>query len=158
MGKIREITKGNVKDYFIYIDTDSVHSLMKYDDAEAYKIGGLKCEMICDACKYLLPKTYIDIGRIEKGYVDNRKKTRQFEIHSKGINIFSIMSKFKGKRVAVKTLDKAMSFGAKYKVLVAMNVKGGKVLLPTYKYLARKELAPQDVVYSNTDGAMLIER
>lgn len=158
MGKIREITKGNVKDYFIYIDTDSVHSLMKYDDAEAYKIGGLKCEMICDACKYLLPKTYIDIGRIEKGYVDNRKDTRQFEIHSKGINIFSIMSKFKGKRVAVKTLDKAMSFGSKYKVLVAMNVKGGKVLLPTYKYLARAELAPQGLVYTNTDGSMLIER
>lgn len=154
MSKIREITKGNVKDYFIYIDTDSVHSLMKYDDAEAYKIGGLKCEMICDACKYLLPKTYIDIGKINKGYVG----IKDFEIHSKGINIFSIMSKFKGKRVAVKTLDKAMSFGAKYKVLVAMNVKGGKVLLPTYKYLARAELAPQDVVYSNTDGAMLIER
>ena len=154
MRKIREITKGNVKEYFIYIDTDSVHSLMKYDDAEAYKIGGLKCEMVCDACKYLLPKTYVDIGKINKGYVG----IKDFEIHSKGINIFSITSKFKGKRVAVKTLDKAMSFGAKYKVLVAMNVKGGKVLLPTYKYLARAELAPQDVVYTNTDGSMLIER
>lgn len=154
MGKIREITKGNVKDYFIYIDTDSVHSLMKYDDAEAYKIGGLKCEMVCDACKYLLPKTYIDIGKINKGYVG----IKGFEIHSKGINIFSIMSKFKGKKVAVKTLDKAMSYGSKYKVLVAMNVKGGKVLLPTWKYLARAELAPKDVVYTNSDGSMLIER
>lgn len=154
MGKIREITKGNVKQYFIYIDTDSVHSLMKYDDADPYKIGGLKCEMICDGCKYLLPKTYIDIGKINKGYVG----IKDFEIHSKGINIFSIMSKFKGKRVAVKTLDKAMSYGSKYKVLVAMNVKGGKVLLPTWKYLARAELAPKDVIYSNADGAMLIER
>lgn len=154
MSKIREITKGNVKEYFIYIDTDSVHSLMKYDNADAYKIGGLKCEMVCDACKYLLPKTYIDIGKINKGYVG----IKGFEIHSKGINVFSIMSKFKGKKVAVKTLDKAMSYGSKYKVLVAMNVKGGKVLLPTYKYLARAELAPKDVVYTNADGAMLIER
>ena len=51
-----------------------------------------------------------------------------------------------------------MSSWAKYKVLVAMNVRGGKVLLPTYKYLARAELAPNDVVYTNADGVMLIER
>lgn len=154
LGKIREITQEQPRKYFIYIDTDSVHSLKEYNDADAFKLGGLKCEMVCDACKYLLPKTYVDVGKIKNGRVG----IKDFEIHSKGINTFSILKKFKGKTTSLKVIDKAMSYGAKYQVLVAMNVKGGKVLLPMYKELARKSLMPTSLVYSNADGAILIER
>ena len=42
-----------------------------------------------------------------------------------------------------------------------MNVKGGKVLIPTLKYIAREELRPKGdddkVVLTNYNGNMLIE-
>ena len=42
-----------------------------------------------------------------------------------------------------------------------MNVQGGKVLIPTLKYLARIELKPQNeddkIVYTNYNGAMFTE-
>ena len=51
-------------------------------------------------------------------------------------------------------------YGAQYICLVAMNVKGGKVLIPTLKYIAREELRPKGddkVVLTNYNGNMLIE-
>ena len=48
-----------------------------------------------------------------------------------------------------------MEYGAKYPVLMAMNVQGGKALVPVYKYLAKP--LGDDVAISNMAGTMLVE-
>ena len=57
----------------------------------------------------------------------------------------------------LRLLDEKMDYGQKYVVLQAMNVKGGKALIPTEKYIARTELAPSCLVSVNGEGEMLIE-
>ena len=128
---------------FVYIDTDSIHAFSNYDKADAYTLGGLKLEAICEAAKYILPKTYIDIERVtNKGrigyYIDKQTKRRvyQYEAHSKGINIAAVKKGFESKLLTIDYINKKFNYGTKYVVLCAMNVKGGKVLVPTYKYLA----------------------
>ena len=169
LSKIREVCradKGEVSKRFVYIDTDSIHAFADYDKADAYTLGGLKLEATCEAVKYLLPKTYVDIERI------NKNGTIEFdsmEIHSKGISVSAIIAalkkKQKGKKNNLPTLrlvDNCIAYGRAYAVLCAMNVKGGKVLLPVEKYLARAELAPTgdgELVYTNYSGnAYLMEK
>ena len=169
LSKIREICaphKGGIRRNFVYIDTDSVHSLVPYDKADAYALGGLKLEAVCDACKYVLPKTYIDVERVNPdGTIDlpdKKGKGGGFEVHCKGINTASFVTelrkKQKGKRKGKATLpliDRKMNYGEKYIVLVAMNVRGGKALLPTEKFLARFEQAPKgdgETYYTNYNG------
>ena len=127
-------------------------------------MGGLKLEATCQAVKYLAPKTYIDIERINK---DGTIDYDAFEIHSKGINLTAVIAdlrkKQKGKRKVKPTLeliDRKIAYGAKYVCLVAMNVRGGKVLLPTEKYIARFELSPREddkVVFTNYEGGVFTE-
>ena len=52
-------------------------------------------------------------------------------------------------------LASKMEYGAKYPVLMAMNVQGGKALVPVYKYLAKP--LGDDVAISNMAGTMLVE-
>jgi len=88
-------------------------------------------------------------------------------VHSKGINLSAIIAdlkkKQKGKKNGRPTLaliDYKINYGAKYICLVAMNVQGGKVLIPTEKYLARLELAPNaddKIVFTNYEGGMFSE-
>lgn len=146
LGKIREICKCPAKE-FVYIDTDSIHAFASYDKADAFKLGGLKLEAECEAVKYIAPKTYIDIEKVSR---DGTVNFQDFEIHSKGISIKAIMDelskKQKGKRKGLPTLrllDDKISYGRKFICLCAMNVRGGKALIPTEKYLARPELAPK---------------
>lgn len=167
LSKIREIcgSNGNViKDTFVYIDTDSIHAFADYDKADAYTLGGLKLEATCEAIKYIAPKTYIDIEKIGK---DGTIDYKNIEIHSKGVSLSAIIAdlkkKQKGKKKGKPTLallDKKIAYGAQYVCLCAMNVQGGKLLLPTLKYLARPETAPTDderIYYTNYDGAILSE-
>ena len=164
LSKIREVCKGDIKHKFIYIDTDSIHAFASYDKADAYALGGLKLEATCQAVKYIAPKTYIDIESINK---DGTIEYDAIEVHSKGINISAIINdlkkKQKGKKNGRPTLaliDAKIAYGAQYLCLVAMNVKGGKVLIPTLKYLARFELAPTEddkIVYTNYEGGMFTE-
>lgn len=164
LGKIREVCQGAINRKFVYIDTDSIHAFAKYDKADAYTLGGLKLEATCQAVKYLAPKTYIDIERINK---DGTIDYDAFEIHSKGINLTAVIAdlkkKQKGKRKGKPTLeliDRKIAYGAKYVCLVAMNVRGGKVLIPTEKYIARFELAPKEddkVVFTNYEGGVFTE-
>ena len=157
LSKIREICGPNVAENFIYIDTDSIHSFTPYDKADAYALGGLKLEAVCEACKYVLPKTYVDITKINK---DGTIDYKNIELHTKGINVGAVyqelMKKRKGKRKGKPTLelvDQLIEYGVQYRVLVAMNVHGGKVLLPQLKYLARSELRPSHrQVWTNTNG------
>ena len=168
LSKIREVCgEGQVERLFVYIDTDSIHAFAPYDKADAYALGGLKLEATCEAVKYILPKTYIDIERINK---DGTIKFEDMEIHSKGVSVGAVFAalhkKQKGKKRGLPTLpliDRKIDYGQKYLVLCAMNVKGGKVLLPVEKYLARGELRPNDgdalAVYTNYAGTpYLMER
>lgn len=165
LSKIREVCKGDIKHNFVYIDTDSIHCFIKYDKADAYALGGLKLEATCQAVKYIAPKTYIDIERVNN---DGTVDYNAFEVHSKGINLSAIIKdlhkKQKGKKNGKPTLtliDRKIDYGAQYLCLVAMNVRGGKVLIPTLKYLAREELRPKDadseIVLNNYMGAMFSE-
>ena len=144
LSKIREVCQeSKMTKLFVYIDTDSIHAFSNYDKADAYTLGGLKLEAVCEAAKYILPKTYIDIERVtNKGrigyYIDKKTKKRiyQYEAHSKGINIAAVKKGFESKLLTIDYINKKFHYGTKYVVLCAMNVKGGKVLVPTYKYLA----------------------
>lgn len=165
LSKIREVCAGDIKHKFVYIDTDSIHAFADYPKADAYALGGLKLEAQCDAVKYIAPKTYIDIERVNK---DSTIDYDTIEVHSKGINLSAIIAdlkkKQKGKKHNLPTLElvnRKIEYGAQYLCLVAMNVKGGKVLIPTLKYLAREELRPKgeddQVVFTNYNGNMFIE-
>lgn len=164
LSKIREVCAGNIKRKFVYIDTDSIHAFASYDKADAFALGGLKLEATCEAVKYIAPKTYIDIERINK---DGTIEYDAFEVHSKGINLSAIIADLKNKqkgkkngRPTLELIDRKINYGAQYICLVAMNVKGGKVLIPTQKYLARWELAPNEddkIVYTNYEGGMFSE-
>lgn len=165
LSKIREVCGPNIANTFVYIDTDSIHAFASYDKADAYTLGGLKLEATCEAIKYIAPKTYIDIEHVNK---DGTIEYNAYEIHSKGINLQAVNAdlkkKQKGKKKGKPTLwliNNKIAYGAQYICLVAMNVKGGKVLLPTIKYLAREELKPQGIddkiVYNNYIGGMFTE-
>ena len=165
LSKIREVCKGNIKRNFVYIDTDSIHAFTSYDKADAYTLGGLKLEARCEAIKYIAPKTYIDIEKVNK---DGTINYDAFEVHSKGINLQAVINdlkkKQKGKKHNLPTLElinRKIDYGAQYLCLCAMNVRGGKVLLPTLKYLAREELRPREnddkIVYTNYNGGMFTE-
>ena len=165
LSKIREVCKGDIKHKFVYIDTDSIHAFVEgYDKADAYALGGLKLEASCEAVKYIAPKTYVDIEKIRK---DGTIDYDDIEVHSKGINLSAIKAdlrkKQKGKknnRPTLALMDRKINYGAQYICLVAMNVKGGKVLIPTQKYLARIELAPTEderIVFTNYEGGMFTE-
>ena len=178
LSKIREVCggdKGDISKRFVYIDTDSIHAFADYDKADAYALGGLKLEATCEAVKYILPKTYVDVERINKdGTIGFKEKDgtinlKALEIHSKGVSVSAVKAalkkKQKGKKHGLPTLeliDAKIDYGQKYLVLCAMNVKGGKVLLPVEKYLATKDRKPTDdgerVVYTNyAGGAYLME-
>ena len=170
LSKIREICggeRGEISKRFVYIDTDSIHAFADYDKADAYALGGLKLEATCDAVKYLLPKTYADIEKVNK---DGTIPFEGLELHSKGVSIAAVYAalkkKQKGKKRGLPTLaliDAKINYGQKYLVLCAMNVRGGKVLLPVEKYLATNERKPSEdderIVYTNYAGAAyLMER
>ena len=165
LSKIREVCGPNIANTFVYIDTDSIHAFASYDKADPYTLGGLKLEATCEAIKYIAPKTYIDIEHVNK---DGTIDYEAYEIHSKGINLQAVNAdlkkKQKGKKKGKPTLwliNNKIAYGAQYICLVAMNVKGGKVLLPTIKYLAREELKPNalddKIVYNNYMGGMFSE-
>lgn len=168
LSKIREICHGDkMAQEFVYIDTDSIHAFADYEKADPLTLGGLKLEATCEAVKYLAPKTYVDIDMINK---DGTIEAKWVEVHSKGVTTASVTAELakrqKGKRKGKATLDlidRKINYGIKYLVLVAMNVRGGKVLLPTFKYLATEELRPKDcgepLFYSNAGGgSYLVER
>lgn len=147
LSKIREVTNGNPLKYFVYIDTDSIHAFSNYDKADAYALGGLKLEATCDAVKYIAPKTYVDIEEVKQdGTIDLDK----LEIHTKGISIKAVMDELtKQNAITLDYINRKINYGVKYIVLCAMNVIGGKVLVPTEKYLARMELAPKGLHYNS---------
>lgn len=159
LSKIREICgcdkkngKPLVADKFVYIDTDSIHAFADYN-GDAFKLGELKCEAECEAVKYIMPKTYIDIDSIENGIA------KSYEIHSKGLATTIVTKKLQQyKKLTLKRIDKIFNYGQKFLTLQAMNVRGGKVLIPVEKYLARPECAEGLFLESGYNGMFLNER
>ena len=155
LSKIREVCRKSITKQFVYIDTDSIHAFADYEKADAFALGGLKLEAECEAIKYIAPKSYVDIERIGKrGIV----KLRDIEIHSKGVNVNAVFAKLtRGKRKAVtlNSIDRVIDYGVTFTCLCAMNVKGGKVLLPTEKQMASLDLSPdfdEETTFSNMAG------
>lgn len=154
LSHIREICGPNVAETFVYMDTDSIHAFCpEYDKADAFELGAFKDEATCDACIYLAPKTYIDIERVENGLVEG------IEAHTKGINVRAVYEAIgKQKPLTIEILTSIFRYGAKFTCLCAMNVKGGKVLLPTEKELANVRLAPDGLTWNyGYDGQYLSE-
>lgn len=143
----REICKGNVKENLIYIDTDSVHAFTEYDKADAYSLGGMKLEAIVEVSKYIAPKTYIDIFKVSS---DGKVDKNDIEIHSKGLSTNVIYEAFK-KEFTIIDFDKIFDYGEKFICLQALNVKGGKCLIPVQKEVANLRLRPNELInsYSN---------
>lgn len=166
LSKIREVCREEqMTKRFVYIDTDSIHAFADYNKADAFTLGGLKLEATCEAVKYIAPKTYIDIEKIGK---DGTIKFEDLEIHSKGVTTSAVVAALKKKQKhkkrglpTLKLIDTKIDYGQQYLVLCAMNVKGGKVLLPVEKYLARNELAPTDneelLIYTNYAGQSYLQ-
>ena len=154
LSHIREICGPNVAETFVYMDTDSIHAFCpEYNKADAFELGAFKDEATCDACIYLAPKTYIDIEHVENGLVEG------IEAHTKGINVHAVYEAIgKQKPLTIEILTSIFRYGAKFTCLCAMNVKGGKVLLPTEKELANVRLAPDGLTWNyGYDGQYLSE-
>jgi len=123
---IREICKGDVKNNFIYCDTDSVHSLTPYEKCDDKELGKMKCEGIFEYGLYLAPKSYLM-------YNDG-----EYEVHCKGVNT----------EVVKKEIEKCNSFSEAcdifkpnrlFKCLCGLNVKGGKALIYVDKMIVNDE-------------------
>ena len=155
LSHIRLICKEEqMQDLFVYIDTDSIHTFAEFDKPDAFAIGGFKLEATCPIIKYIAPKTYFDVEEVNGDFVAVKDGKICVELHTKGINITAVKNDFKVNLTAdglpLDYLDKRFAYGEEFSVLCAMNVKGGKVLVPTKKYLARWELAPNELLTINT--------
>lgn len=129
----RIICQGDVRKNLLYGDTDSIHALTKAPDryVDAEKLGYLKRENkapIVRAC-FLAPKTYFE-----------EEETGRLELHAKGIRIEEI-------RRLIETgepVEKIYTKGYRVQTLSALNVKGGKALLPLPKIITRPDMFPDE--------------
>lgn len=132
---------------FVYCDTDSIHAFTQYPNPDPYTLGALKDETAINGkpvpytfSVYLAPKTYL-LYRCVNG-------KRETEIHTKGLPkaaiLYDAAAGRRGSRFIKPTdtpaaLARKFAVGVKYKTLAAMNVRGGKALVPYYKYLCRPD-------------------
>lgn len=123
MEEIRKTCGFDVQKNLLYTDTDSIHSLTKAPYTSDTELGALKLENkspIVRAC-FLAPKTYYEIE--ENGNV---------ELHAKGIHIEEI-ARLIDSGVPI---EKIYSPGYCVQTLSALNVRGGKALLPLPKSMS----------------------
>ena len=84
---------------------------------------------------------------------------KNVEIHCKGVAIKVVQEKFKSyKKLTLARINQAFDYGKKYIMLSAMNVPGGKCLLPVEKFLARDELRPNYFLNYGYGGTFENER
>lgn len=129
---IRKICKNNPKKYFLYCDTDSVHSLCKYEDTDDYELGKMKSEGVYEFAKYLAPKTYLLYNNIEEN-------NYEYEVHSKGVNTNVVLNEIKKCKDFYEASEKFKS-GITYKCLTSLNCIGGKALIYIDKMLLNPKL------------------
>ena len=139
---IREIC-GNVKENLLYCDTDSVSSLVPYNDCDEYELGKMKEEAICDFGKYLAPKTYVN--------GTNKNGVWVYDVHTKGVPTAIVKSVLDGKEPD--EASRIFCVGRRFLALSGLNVKGGKALIPMPKTICK----PDNCIMFNADGEELIE-
>lgn len=132
MKHIRDICKNNPKEYFVYCDTDSIHSLLPYDKCDDKEIGKYKCEGIFKYGLYLAPKTYI----LNDG--------EDFDVHCKGVNTNVVYNELKGK--TFKDACKIFKGNRLFKCLCGLNVKGGKALVWLNKMIVKEDIVIDSAV------------
>lgn len=120
----------------LYTDTDSIHSTEQYDGCDPLQIGKLKCENkkpITQAI-FLAPKTYAEIiGDIKPEDVPQAVKDELISLHCKGVHVESLQEALQ----SGESLPKVYKVGRKYLSLSAVNVQGGKALLPLPKCVCK---------------------
>ena len=132
---IRTYCVNTPEEDFYYCDTDSIHGNFKVN-ADAFKIGELKLEATCNYGLFLAPKTYFEID-------DNLI----IEVHTKGVptnTIYNVMVKNGAIDQNHKVIDlykvlEIFKAGNKFQTLCAMNLKGGKGLIPLFKELCKED-------------------
>lgn len=121
---IRTICKENVRDNFIYCDTDSIHTFNSYEHTHATRLGALDCEGVYNYCKYIAPKTYFNVLH-ENGEI----KDKYFV--AKGIPSRSIHDAVKNKNI--EEINEIFAVGKYFNCLLGLNLQGGKALIPHSK-------------------------
>lgn len=112
---IREICHGDVKENFIYCDTDSVHALCEYDNCDEKELGKMKCEGFYQYGLYLAPKSYL----LYDG---------DYEVHCKGVNTNVVLDEIKKYNTFNEACD-VFRPNKTFKCLCGLNVRGGKALI-----------------------------
>lgn len=138
MRLIREVCPVPERD-FIYCDTDSIASFTQYANPDPYTLGALKDETVIDGVqvpytfgKYLAPKTYV-LARDVNG-------KRDIEAHTKGLPVKAIFrAGGLSSDASDDEIDAVFAAGRQFVALAAMNVRGGKALVPVLKHLCRPD-------------------
>lgn len=147
MRLVREICPVPSRD-LLYTDTDSIISLTPYAHPDAYTLGALKDETVTDGvavpytdAKFLAPKSYLLYRTLPDG-------THDMDVHTKGLPLAAIKAETVEeaattnkihKDLPVDVLISKFKAGEKYIALSAMNVRGGKALVPVLKELCKLE-------------------
>lgn len=127
MEYIRKICDNNVKDNFIYCDTDSVHALTEYKDTDDKALGKMKNEGVFSKGVYLAPKSYLLYS----------EETNKYEVHCKGVNTKIVANEIQGK-----PFNEALDIfkpNRTFKCLMGLNVRGGKALIYVDKMIVNEE-------------------
>lgn len=132
MDYILKICKNNPRKYFVYCDTDSVHSLCEYKDTDDKELGKMKNEGVYEYGKYLAPKTYMLYNNLENN-------DKEYEIHCKGVNVSVVKEEIKKCKDFYEASEKFKS-GITYKCLTSLNCIGGKALIYIDKMLLNPKL------------------
>lgn len=138
---IRLICKENVKDNFIYCDTDSVHALTKYNDTDDKILGKMKDEGTFKYALYLAPKSYL-----------MQDANGNFEVHCKGVNTDVVKSELKGKSIL--EASKIFTANRTFKSLCGINVKGGKALIYEDKMILNDKNYKCETTILDNDGVI----
>jgi hypothetical protein len=137
LSNIRKCTDNPARD-LVYTDTDSIAILSPHPSPDPHTLGAYKDETDgapLNFSKYILPKTYIC------GHCD-REKILDMTVHTKGVNVKNVESILKdhnGNWFPLSKIDQIFKSGTQVQCLSAINIRGGKALIPTMKYIARED-------------------
>lgn len=141
-----------VAEVILYTDTDSLHTTIPWRDTDPYALGALKCENetpIRDAI-FIAPKTYAEIDEEALALLDyvarKQYKGDGVNIRCKGVNVELLREAWnRGEPLA-----DIYRIGREYPSLTAINVRGGKALLPLPKAVCRTlpdDLPAEEIYY-----------
>ena len=148
---IAQSAHDTVAHVIFYTDTDSLHSTVSWSDTDPYALGALKCENdapILDAI-FVAPKTYAEIDAeafvLLTAIAREKMGDEQVNIRCKGVNTELLRDAWN----RGEPLDEIYRVGREYPSLTAINVRGGKALLPLPKAVCRTlpDELPDEEIY-----------